>query len=148
MKQIVSPMAANEIEGELQMPPMIMEHDTDPAKKIIAEIGDLSTVELFNNQILVATYIRPQKTKSGIYLTDKTTDEDRYQSKVGLVVKMGPSAFEDNAEGWFKGEEFNLNDWLVFRSSDGWNVTVHGVLCRILTDTQVKGRVNNPDEIW
>ena len=130
------------------MPPMMMDHDTDPAKKLIDEIGDLSTVELFNNQILVAVYIRPQKTKSGIYLTDKTTDEDRHQSKVGLIMKMGPSAFEENSEGWFKGEEFNLKDWVVFRPADGWSVTVHGVLCRILTDTQVKGRVQNPDEIW
>jgi co-chaperonin GroES (HSP10) len=148
MKQIASPMAASENRGELPMPPMMMDHDTDPAKKLVAEIGDLSTVELFNNQILVAVYIRPQKTKSGIYLSDKTVDEDRFQSKVGLLVKMGPSAFEDNAEGWFKGEQFNLNDWLVFRPSDGWNVTIHGVLCRVLTDTQVKARVKTPDEIW
>ena len=127
---------------------MIMEHDVDPKKKLIADLGDLSSVELFNNQILLATYIRPQKTKSGIYLTDKTTEEDKYQSKVGLLVKTGPSAFEPNEEGWFKGETFNIDDWLVFRPSDGWNITIHGVLCRILSDTQVKMRVQNPDEVW
>jgi co-chaperonin GroES (HSP10) len=125
-----------------------MQHDTDPAKKLLEELGDLSKVELFNNQILVAVYIRPQKTKSGIYLTDKTTDEDRYQSKVGLLVKAGPSAFEDNNEGWFKGQTFNLNDWLFFRAADGWSITVNGVLCRILSDTQVKGRVAQPDQVW
>jgi co-chaperonin GroES (HSP10) len=130
------------------MPPMIMQHEVDPKSKLLAELGDLSSVELFNNQILVATYIRPQKTKSGIYLTDKTTEEDKFQSKVGLLVKTGPSAFEENDEGWFQGEEFNLNDWLVFRPSDGWSITIHGVLCRILSDTQVKGRVQNPDEVW
>jgi co-chaperonin GroES (HSP10) len=127
---------------------MIMQHEVDPKSKLLAELGDLSSVELFNNQILVATYIRPQKTKSGIYLTDKTTEEDKFQSKVGLLVKTGPSAFEENDEGWFQGEEFNLNDWLVFRPSDGWSITIHGVLCRILSDTQVKGRVQNPDEVW
>ena len=130
------------------MPPMIMQHEVDPKSKLLAELGDLSSVELFNNQILVATYISPQKTKSGIYLTDKTTDEDKFQSKVGLLVQTGPSAFEENDEGWFQGEEFNLNDWLVFRPSDGWSITIHGVLCRILSDTQVKGRVQNPDEVW
>ena len=130
------------------MPPMIMQHEVDPKSKLLAELGDLSSVELFNNQILVATYIRPQKTKSGIYLTDKTTEEDKFQSKVGLLVKTGPSAFEENDEGWFQNEEFNLNDWLVFRPSDGWSITIHGVLCRILSDTQVKGRVQNPDEVW
>jgi co-chaperonin GroES (HSP10) len=130
------------------MPPMIMEHETDPKNKLLADLGDLATVELFNNQILVATYIRPQKTKSGIYLTDKTTEEDRFQSKVGLLVKTGPSAFEPNDEGWFQNETFNLHDWLVFRPSDGWSITIHGVLCRILSDTQVKGRVQAPDEVW
>jgi co-chaperonin GroES (HSP10) len=125
-----------------------MDHEVDPAKKIIEEIGDLSKIELFNNQILVGVYIRPQKTKSGLYLSDKTTEEDRFQSKVGLLLKLGPRAFEANDEGWFDGEKFNLNDWLVFRPSDGWSITVHNVLCRILTDTQVKMRVPNPDEVW
>jgi len=127
---------------------MLMEHEVDPATKIVEEIGDLSKIELFNNQILVGVYIRPQKTKSGLYLSDKTTEEDRFQSKVGLLLKQGPRAFEPNDEGWFDGETFNLNDWLVFRPSDGWSITVHGVLCRILTDTQVKMRVPNPDEVW
>jgi|TARA_R110000868_G_scaffold277535_4_gene537345 hypothetical protein len=127
---------------------MLMEHEVDPAQKILEEVGDLSKIELFNNQILVGVYIRPQKTKSGLYLSDKTTDEDRFQSKVGLLLKQGPRAFEPNDEGWFDGETFNLNDWLVFRPSDGWSITVHGVLCRILIDTQVKMRVPNPDEVW
>jgi hypothetical protein len=127
---------------------MLMDHEVDPAKKIIEEIGDLSKIELFNNQILVGVYIRPQKTKSGLYLSEKTTEEDRFQSKVGLLLKSGPRAFEPNDEGWFDGETFNLHDWLVFRPSDGWSITVHGVLCRILTDTQVKVRVPNPDEVW
>jgi hypothetical protein len=130
------------------MPYMLMDHEVDPAKKIIEEIGDLSKIELFNNQILVGVYIRPQKTKSGLYLSEKTTEEDRFQSKVGLLLKSGPRAFEPNDEGWFDGETFNLYDWLVFRPSDGWSITVHGILCRILTDTQVKVRVPNPDEVW
>jgi hypothetical protein len=130
------------------MPYMLMDHEVDPAKKIIEEIGDLSKIELFNNQILVGVYIRPQKTKSGLYLSEKTTEEDRFQSKVGLLLKSGPRAFEPNDEGWFDGETFNLHDWLVFRPSDGWSITVHGILCRILTDTQVKVRVPNPDEVW
>lgn len=134
--------------GETKMPFMTMYHETDPAEKLAQEVGDLSEIELFNNQILVAVYIRPQKTKSGLYLSDKTVDEDRYQSKVGLLVKKGPSAFDDKTGEWFAGEEFNLNDWLFFRPADGWSITVNGVLCRILNDTQVKGRVKYPDQVW
>jgi len=130
------------------MPPMIMQHEVDPADKLKKELGDLSKVEIFNNQILVAVYIRPQKTKSGIYLSDKTVDEDRHQSKIGLVVKKGPTAFVDENDTWFKDVEINEGDWVIFRPSDGWQITVNNVLCRMLEDTVVRGRVNHPDYIW
>lgn len=130
------------------MPYMRMQHKIEPKKAILDEIGDTKSFELFNNSILVATYIRPQVTKSGIILTENTVNEDRYQSKVGLLIKMGPNAFQPNDEGWFTGETFNLHDWIVFRPSDGWSINVHGVECRILLDTQVRGRVEAPDEVW
>ena len=129
------------------MPPMIMDHETDPKIALQNSVGDLSNIEIFNTQVLVAVYIRPQKTKSGIFLTDKTTDEDRFQSKVGLILKKGESAFEEDGT-WFKNIKFNDGDWVVFRPSDGWSITVNGVLCRILDDIHVKGRINTPDWVW
>jgi len=129
------------------MPAMVMMHEKDPAEMLRQEVGDLTNVEIFNNQALVAVYIRPQKTKSGIILTDKTTDEDRHQSKIGLVIKKGASAFEDDGK-WFKGVTINEGDWIIFRPSDGWQITVNGKLCRILDDISVRGRVDHPDRIW
>ena len=64
-----------------------MDHDGDPKQNLINEVGDISDIEIFNNQILVGVYIRPEKTKSGIYLSDKYRDEDKFQSKVGLILK-------------------------------------------------------------
>lgn len=130
------------------MPFMIMEHEIDPAESIRNEMGDISSVEVFNNQVLVAVYIRPQKTKSGIILTNQTTDEDRYQSKVGLVLKKGPQAFEDISGQWFDGLNIEEGDWIVFRPSDGWNITVNNVLCRIIDDVNIRGRVDQPDRVW
>jgi len=127
------------------MPYAPMMHDVDPKQKILDEIGDISKFEVFNNQILVAVYIRPQKTKSGIYLSDKTTDEDRFQSKVGLVIAKGPEAFQDSTGEWFNNVTIEMHDWVVFRPSDGWNVTVNGVLCRMMQDAQVRARVAHPD---
>jgi co-chaperonin GroES (HSP10) len=124
-----------------------MSHDVDPKEAILQEIGDLSQVELFHNQVLLAVYIRPEKTKSGLILTDNHRDEDRYQSKVGLLVKRGPMAFEQDGN-WFQGLTFEVNDWLVFRPSDGWSITVNGVLCRIFDDINIKGRVPHPDAVW
>ena len=120
----------------------------DPAQKIMKNLGDYSGVELFGNQVLVAVYIRPQKTKSGIYITDKMVDEDRFQGKVGLLVVAGPQAFTASSDEWFENVEVNPGDWLVFRPSDGWSINVNGVLCRIMSDVQVKGRIDGPDRVW
>jgi len=127
---------------------MIMEHPVDPAEVLKKEIGDTSNVEVFNNQILVAVYIRPQKTKSGIFLTEKTTDEDRYQSKVGLVIKKGPEAFNDESGIWFSDTEIKEGEWVVFRPSDGWSITVNNVLCRMIDDVNVRARIDQPDRVW
>jgi len=130
------------------MPAMLMEHDVDPRQKLLEEIGDISKVEVFNNQILVAVYLRPEKTKSGLYMPDAHRDEDKYQSKVGLVLKKGPMAFDDNTGQWFNGVTINTNDWIVFRPSDGWSITINGVICRMIDDVNVRGRVDHPDRVW
>jgi co-chaperonin GroES (HSP10) len=129
------------------MPHMPMLHEKDPKLAILEELGDISNVELFHNQVLLATYLRPTKTKSGLILTDAHVDEDRYQSKVGLLVKMGPRAFEQDGT-WFDGLTFQEHDWLIFRPSDGWSITVNNVLCRIFDDVNIKGRVDNPDAVY
>ena len=125
-----------------------MLHEVAPEKALLKELGNISGVEIFNNQVLVAVYIRPEKTRGGIILANQTRDEDRYQSKVGLLVKRGDAAFKDDTNTWFANTKFALNDWLVYRPSDGWQITINGVLCRLLADTEIRGRVDNPDRVW
>ena len=130
------------------MPFMMMEHATDPKQKLLDDIGDISAFEIYNNQILIAIYIRPNKTKSGIYLSDQSREEDKVQGKVGLVVKKGPAAFVDDTSEWFKDISVEVNDWVVIRPSDGWAITVNNVLCRIVDDTAVRGKIDVPDRVW
>lgn len=130
------------------MPHMMMHHETDPKQEILDALGDIDDYKVFHNEIVVAVYLRPEKTKSGIILTDRHRDEDRYQSKVGLVVKLGPEAFNDPEGTWFKGVKVGLHDWVVFKPSDGWNQTVNGVLCRALKDVNVRGSIPHPDMVW
>lgn len=130
------------------MPHMVMSHEEDPKQTILDALGDISDYSVFHNEVIVAVYLRPEKTKSGIYLTDTHRDEDRHQSKVGLVVKMGPEAFNDPDGNWFRDVEVNLHDWVVYRPSDGWSQTVNGVLCRALQDNRVKGKIPHPDMVW
>ena len=139
---------------------IIPEHTEDPKKLLLDRVGNVNDIELFNNQILVAIYVRPEKTRGGIIITDRTRKEDWYQCKIGLIIKMGPSAFVPDGQ-WFEGTTFNVGDWVVYRPSDGWALTIFNkdypvkgagddgnVLCRILDDVSVRGRVPHPDRVW
>jgi len=127
---------------------MKMDHADDPKEVLLKELGNVDDIEVFNNQILVAIYMRPEKTKSGIILSDKTRDEDRYQGKVGLIIKKGPMAFVDPDQKWFVDADVDVGEWVYFRVTDGWSINVHGVSCRMLEDTDVRGTTKYPDAVW
>lgn len=138
------------------MPIMAMKHEVDPRDHILSELGDLSGYGIANNQLLCAVYIRPKITAGGIHLTDSTVDEDRYQGKAALVVKMGPDAFAET-ENWQFKVRAEVGDWIVFRPSDGWNITLPsmtansrkaGILCRMLDDVHMRMIIPHPDAIW
>lgn len=128
-----------------QMP---MWHEKDPADVVRDEVGDLSNVTVFHNQILVGIYTRPNKTKSGIILTEKTQQEDVFQGVVGLVLKVGPTAFQDDANNQFRGQSVKEGEWIVYRPSDTHKVSVNGKVCRLLEDAHVKLRVAHPDMVF
>lgn len=128
------------------MPHAVMKHEIEPKQALLDALGNIGGFEIFNNQILCAVYIKPEKTRSGLIIPDN--GEDRFQGKIALVVRKGPDAFRDNNGEWFNGIEVKEGDWVFFRSSDGWSVTLNGVLCRIVEDVNVRGRVQHPDSIW
>jgi co-chaperonin GroES (HSP10) len=125
-----------------------MNHSVDPKETLTKELGDLNDIQVFNNQLLVAVYIRPSVTKSGIHLPGQVTEEDKHQGKVGLVIKMGKQAFVDPDNKWFDGTDIKVGDWVYFRVSDGWSINVHGVPCRMIDDTDVRGATKYPDAVW
>lgn len=126
-----------------------MDHSQDdPAETIKEAVGDISQLEITGVQVLVGTYVRPRKTKGGIILTDKLRDEDLYQGKVGLVLKVASGAFVDGgADTKFNGFKVQVGDWIFYRVADGWSSTIGGHHCRFLEDVHVRGRVPHPDMI-
>lgn len=125
-----------------------MAHAIDPAEELRQKVGDLSKIEIMHNQILVAVYIRPDKTASGLYLADKTRDEDRYQGKAGLVLKKGPLAFVDDETNKFHGQNVEEGDWVFYRVSDGFPLMLNGTLCRLLEEVHIRGKINSPDVVY
>lgn len=116
--------------------------------EILEAIGDISYLEIMHNQILVGIWMRPERTAGGIILTEKTVDEDKWQGKVGLVLKVGPTAFVNDSANDFKGQSLSVGDWVIYRTSDGFSIDVNGTHCRLLEDVHIKGRVNDPSIIY
>lgn len=138
------------------MPAVAMLHEIDPREAIQKRVGNIDGVEVFGNDVLVAIYKRPQRTKSGIMLPDSTLDEDQHQGKVGLVLKMGATAFLDDEGNRFR--DISVGDWVFFRPSDGWRITLNTlrgsyakddtVDCRIVNDLSIRGRIQHCDEVY
>ncbi len=129
------------------MPVTAFAHDKEPRQKLLDELGDISGVELWHNQVLCAIYVAPEKTAGGIIRPLQNIEEDIHQGKIGLIVKLGPQAFQSDAK-WQWPEDIGLHQWVFYKVSDGWATTVNRVKCRILEDVDVKGRVGHPDDVW
>lgn len=138
------------------MPAMEMQHDVDPKQAILNKVNDMSGVEVFGSDVLVALYIPPEKTKSGLIIADSTREEARWQGKVGLILRMGTTAFcDDNGD---KFRDIKEGDWVVFRPSDGWPFQLNTmksrisrdsvVDCRVVTDIHIRCRVSHPDLVY
>jgi co-chaperonin GroES (HSP10) len=127
---------------------MLMEHDQDPKKVLMDAVAPfLDDIELMGGEFLAATYMRPEKTKGGLILSSSTghsRDEDRYQGKVQLVVKLGAQAFVDSDERSFSIKP-KVGDWVVIRVGDSFPLTLNDTPCRIIMDERVRAIIQQPD---
>lgn len=141
------------------MPALKALHFGDPKQDMWKKVGDLKWLKIRTNQILVAVYERPKQAQYGtlkLELADNTREEDRYQGKVGLVLKMGPLAFVDdpvNGVTFLDEDKCKPGDWIVFRASDGWQMTLTGngsdaQLCRVFVESDIRAVITSPDQVW
>jgi hypothetical protein len=130
----------------------------NPKVALIAQVGDLSKVELLSNRVLVAIYIAPEVMKKGINdkgekfeLLRTTTQmaEDVFQGCVGLVLKKASLAFKDDeaTKTYFHGQDVNVGDWVVFRPGDAKRIQINGVDCRFVEDVTIDMIVEDPEII-
>lgn len=127
---------------------MKMVHAVDPRQELFDKVGIIDDMRIFNNWVLCAVYKRPEKMASGVYLPEDYRKEDEYQGKVGLVLKKGPYCFVDDDKYSFGDQNIEIGDWVAFRSSDGWSLTVNGVLCRMLQDIHIRLAPPTPDMVF
>ena len=126
----------------------------NPKQALLDSIGDrIEGWEIGPCRVLVATYIRPEKTIGGVYLADRTLAEDRFQGKVGLVVKIGPLSFEDSGNTFFGGFTPLIGDWVVYNPSHGRELfTVDekdgGTSLRLFSDQSIDMIIPDPSMVW
>ncbi len=112
----------------------------------------LDDINIFHNHILVGVFIRgdfkvlPNGQK--FYFTEQRKDEDKWQGKVGLVLKKGPIAFVDDPRNSFNGQNVEPGEWVMYRVSDAPALQINGVHCRLLEDIHIRGTVKDPETIW
>ena len=130
----------------------------DPRRAVIDAVGqsNIDKFEVFHNLVLVGTYARSDKLKSGLILGgDRTRAEDRFQGKIGLVLKVGPMAFQDDAVNKFGGVTVKPGDWVMYRTSDAQEFffvdedkPLDGASARLIEDSHIKARVADPALIF
>ena len=136
-------------------------HHADPAEaalEIMESVGDLSGLEVFGQEVIIGPYIRPSQTKSGLHVPGSATAEDRYQGKVGLILKVGPEAFPDKLIARWNGRKPSVGDWVYFDVKSSFEAHVQGVgskksptrdwsgwPVRLVLADDIRGRVARPE---
>ena len=135
------------------VPKKIAFSEEDDAKKMAFEaLGDLDDIEILFNEVLLLKYIR---THVGSFIASPETQrEDKWQGGVGLVLKVGPTAFVDDAHTKFNGVKVERGDWVSWRVSDGWPRGVqelygehHFADCILVQDAHIRLRLKYPGRL-
>lgn len=124
---------------------MIMDHTKDPAVELREKVGPfLDGLRINGRDFLVAVYERPEKTRGGLYLPDKAREEDRYQGKVGLVMKAGPNV-ADGADRFENAEIPQVGEWVVFNIGDAFSFTLGDNAVKLIDVNMVRAVIDRPD---
>lgn len=127
---------------------LLMSKSSDPKSAILDAVGDaVENIHPTGSRILVGTYISPEKSSGGIIFSDQTKMEDLWQGCMGLVLKKGPTAFQD--DDLHKFHDFNVEEgqWILFRFSSAWEFHLNGASCRMVPDTEIMAVIDTPSII-
>ena len=112
--------------------PIRVLHVKDPAQEIMDDIGwIIDGLQPIGAEVLIAMYERvgkgEAKTAGGLIIPDikgGAATEDKFQGKVGLVVKMGPIAFdEDDTHRWGDVKP-KVGDWVIININETFSFDV------------------------
>lgn len=134
------------------MPAMLMTHEEDPAqvlfKKVGMKNGKIPGFELMANRVLLGLYVRPEKTKSKLFIPDSSRAEEKFQGKSAVVLAKGPTAFVSDSNFDFKGQNVEVGDWVSLWVTDGRAISINGAECRVIRDQDISMKIPSPDQVY
>ena len=120
-----------------------VEKEKKPKKKPLEE---MSLPKPTGWRILVLPYKAKEKTKGGIILSDKTITESQIATNCGLVMDMGPDAYNDK-DKFPNGPWCKKKDWVLFARYAGSRIYIDGGEIRVLNDDEILGTIEDPEDI-
>lgn len=134
----------------------------DPRTTLLDVIGreNIKGFHPTYRMVLIGTYVRPSTKKitrtDGSVVDfqiggDKTRTEDRFQSPVGLVLKLGPGCFDGPQ---FRGFSVEVGDFVFFKVSDSHELffvdqkTQDGSSARVIADDLIFGKIDDPKTVY
>jgi len=93
--------------------------------------------------VLIALPEKEDKTEGGVYVPEELRDREHSASITGMVLKMGPDAYQDK-EKFPSGPYCKVGDWIMMKAYSGERLVIHGHEFRLINDDNVRAVVDDP----
>ena len=103
-------------------------------------------------RVLILPFKASRRSKGGIILNTKTLEEDAIQTNVGLVLRLGPDAYD--GKKFPNGPWCQEKQWVIFARYAGSRFRLNdedaarfGSEVRILNDDEILATILDPDDL-
>ncbi len=83
--------------------------------------------------LLIKAYIMPDRTTGGIIRPDSVIDDQKRRQNLGLVLKIGPTAFVDR----FEDRRCNVGDWVHYSTMEREPIYPGTDTCYYINDEKI-----------
>jgi len=116
---------------------------TDTQVEITEEEAEQQLPKPVGYRLLIALPKVEEVYESGLIKSDKTLNEERIMSTMGVVLDMGAEAYSDK-ERFPNGPWCKVGDFVMIRPHTGTRFKVNGQEYRLLNDDSVEAVVADP----